>query len=107
MLKAAKTLQQFNEENSTLYTVSEDFSINTKNIRNGLQDHVKPLKKLLGARAQAVFVRYKSLVVLDSKGKYRTFTAEALKDIQDEFPDEWWVNLVTPLRGKGKGGGLG
>ena len=36
VLKAAKNLQQFNEENSTLYTVSEDFSLNTKNIRKGL-----------------------------------------------------------------------
>ena len=108
VLKSTKVLQEYNETNESFYTVSEDFSENTTTIRKSLQKCVKPVKAKLGEKAKAVFVRYKSLVVLDANSKYNTYPAYVVKTLQGEFGDDWIENLnVMPPQGRGQGGRFG
>ena len=82
----AKTLE------STDYAVSEDFSANTTKLRKALQSNIKGIKKKLGEGAELVFMRYKSLVVKDAAGKYRTFPASYILEKLNMDPEGTWYD---------------
>ena len=76
----------------TDYAVSEDFSANTTKLRKALQSNIKGIKKKLDDGAELVFMRYKSLVVKDTTGKYRTFPASYILEKISTDPEGTWYD---------------
>ena len=88
VLNAAKAQKLDNTD----YSVSEDFSANTTKLRKALQSNIKGIRKILDQKAELVFMRYKSLVVKDTAGKYRTFPAAYILDKISTDPEGTWYD---------------
>ena len=71
----------------TPYAVTEDFSTNTNNEREFLEDCIKTAKLGLKGDMEAGFLRYKTLIIKDSRGKLNRFSANYI----NQHPQDWWM----------------
>ena len=69
------------------YAVTEDFSTNTNNEREFLEDCIKTAKLGLKGEMEAGFARYKTLIIKNSNGKFNRFSAHYI----NQHPWDWWM----------------
>ena len=75
----------------TPYAVTEDFSTNTNNEREFLEGCIKTAKAELGPDMEAGFLRYKTLIIKDNKGRFNRFSANYI----NRNPQNWWMKVLN------------
>ena len=92
----AKTAVLMNSRNLvTPYGVSEDFCLNTKNLRQEIHKYVKIAKAKLKDTVKSVYVKFKVMAMRQLDGKLRTYTLNDINTLTTRHPYNWWEYLFS------------